>query len=591
MKIHKVFHYSLLFFSFNAMSADFFVKNNQIYVAKECKPGEDIIPLDMAKRYKNALQKLLIKENKEYSYTAFSIGNKNTIHLTSHNLYDSPIISEKYDDSHPEICLAEKTLQDEMPKSNMTSSEHIIDKIYLQELPSSCDANSKILPIELASQYGNDIMHKFSSYGTFNASLSDGYMYAYYDEWYAGIIHKQFYTIHKGQSHYNNFCIRDPEEANYEIGNVEISPSNQSENPFPIYANGLMQYPIIVKFQVHDKEGNIVPKFSDHMTAVDESGKRMNFIRLYVGDKYIPQNEIEIPIDGEHHGSTKKDWSASRVKNKYSQNINTYGSQDASWHEFKYWVSTKDIAATGEGVKICALIGSGEYVIDSCSLDEHVVLNPIPPILYSENDNAIITKYDIYSDSHEDVYVSMINLQLKDSDIYEYEIEAIPYITTEQSLRDFSLIGRWAKRNPSYLVGQTFYWENTFYVLTNNSNDNITTDLNGFNYWKLDGNGGDDMTKTSLNIDTSFAGATFINVKSNNYFIAGFQYLGWNFDPLRTYEQAFTNINYDYVWASPKNISTDIGVVKGRDQFGNPFKVRILNGEEKGFDISVHSID
>ncbi|PSU23140.1 hypothetical protein [Photobacterium kishitanii] len=479
----------------------------------------------------------------------------------------------------------------------MTRSEHIIDKIYLSKLPSSCEANSKILPVELARQYGNDIMHKFSSYGTFNASLSDGNMYAYYDEWYADIVHKQFYVIHEGLSLYYNLCIRDPDEANYKIGNVEILPSNQTENPIPIYANGLMQYPIIINFQVVDKDGDLitVPKFSDHMTAVDESGKRINFIRLYVGGKYIPGNEIEIPIDGEYNKPINKGWSASRVKNKYAQNLNiidTRESKDSSWHEFKYWVSTKDIAATGEGVKICALIGSGKNQVDTCgSLGEYIVLNPKKPILYSEHENAIITEHEIYSDNHESVYANMINLQLKDSEIYDYEIEAIPYITKEQSLSDFSLIGRWAKRNSSYLVAQTFYWENTFYILTNNSKDDITTNLNGFNYWMWDGQGGDDSTKTTLNIDTSFAGATFLNIKSHNYFIGGFQYLGWNFDPLRTYEKPFTNVNYDYVWASPKSVNTEVGSVKGRDQFGNPFKVRIINGEENGFDISLHSIN
>ncbi|PSU23141.1 hypothetical protein [Photobacterium kishitanii] len=111
MKSYKFLLYSLFFFSFNTISAEFFVKNHQIYVAKECKPGDDIISLDVANKYKDSLQKLLIKENEEHSYNAFSIGDKNTIHLISKNIYDSPIITKEHDHSLPEMCLAKKNLK------------------------------------------------------------------------------------------------------------------------------------------------------------------------------------------------------------------------------------------------------------------------------------------------------------------------------------------------------------------------------------------------------------------------------------------------------------------------------------------------
>lgn len=582
-------------FSFGVKSADFSIENHNLYVAKQCKPGDNLLSLVMAKKYNDALQKLLINENETNSYSSFNIGDDNSLHLTSLNIYGVPIIKDKRSDDYPEICTSKRIIKDKLFDNYTKKTNDIVDKIFLSKLPASCETNSKLLPVDLAKEYGDEIMHKFLNNGTFLANLTDKNIYAYYDEWYADIIHKQFYTIHEGVSREYDFCIRDPEEINYTIGNVEISPSNQSGNPIPIYANGLMQYPITVKFQAFDKNGNTVPKFSDHMTAADESGHRMNFIRLYVGGKYMPNSEIEIPIDGEHYESQKQGWKASRKKNKYAQNLDVMNESQADssgWHEFTYWLSTDNIAATGESVKICALISSGKNQVDSCGmLDESISLNPKPPILYSEHENATITKHQIYSDEHEDVYVDMINIQLRDSDIYDYEIEAIPYVKEDQSLNDFSLVARWAERKQSYQVAQTFYWENTLYVLANNSNDDITTDLRGFNYWKWNGIGRDEMTKTILNFDASFAGATFVNVKSHNYFIGGFSYLGWNFDPMRTYERPFINVNEPDVWAVPKSVSIDVGAVKGRDQFGNPFKVRIINNEKNGFDISLHSID
>ena len=143
-----------------------------------------------------------------------------------------------------------------------------------------------------------------------------------------------------------------------------------------------MQFSVKIKVKLVDNNLKpITTPFDDYMSAKDVNGKLINFIRLYEGVLYDPNNGSEIAIDGKAHTSPNKQWAASRTQNEFikrngqysvtagDQSLLTNDEINNGYHLFEFFISTTDLTTSGETGQICARVGNEipEQTWDTCA--------------------------------------------------------------------------------------------------------------------------------------------------------------------------------------------------------------------------------
>ncbi|ELB2794093.1 hypothetical protein QMX34_004757 [Aeromonas hydrophila] len=176
--------------------------------------------------------------------------------------------------------------------------------------------------------------------------------------------------------------------SRYEVRDIRIN--EHSPNGGAIYANGKMQYKVVVRVQIQDSDGKGV-YLGDRGTGGNQARQARDLVTLYLGDKRVDTPGANLAIDGEgDHRSNV--WQASRFDAGYDKLLSAYHldpdvmyeayaedehdsdemdySANDGWNTYTYWVSTTQ--QTGpDPMRICARVGAygqnGEGYYDSCA--------------------------------------------------------------------------------------------------------------------------------------------------------------------------------------------------------------------------------
>ncbi|MFM5219614.1 hypothetical protein ACEUAM_22455 [Aeromonas hydrophila] len=175
----------------------------------------------------------------------------------------------------------------------------------------------------------------------------------------------------------------------YEVRDIRIN--EHSPNGGAIYANGRMQYKVVVRVQIQDSDGNGV-YLGGRGTGTNKAREARDLVTLYLGDKRVDTPYANLKIDGEWDPYSSTVWHASRTDAGYDKTLSAYHldpevmyeahvddehdsdemeyAASDGWNTYTYWVSTTQ--QTGpDPMRICARAGTygqnGEGYYDSCA--------------------------------------------------------------------------------------------------------------------------------------------------------------------------------------------------------------------------------
>ncbi|MDQ1885321.1 hypothetical protein RA180_15125 [Aeromonas salmonicida] len=208
-----------------------------------------------------------------------------------------------------------------------------------------------------------------------------------------------------------------------------------------IYANGRMQYKVVVRAQIVDKLSNEGVSLSDWRTSLNQEGQVSDLVTLYLGDDEVDTPGANLAIDGVGDYASNT-WKASRTDAGYDKSLNVFArdseqidgsivehSQDddtaypasEGWNSYVYWVSTTE--QTGpDPMSICARVGSynsdddddDDGYWDSCEedWDKSAKVKSLPPKRYVTGDYDISTsKININSEDKHNYALTTVALK------------------------------------------------------------------------------------------------------------------------------------------------------------------------------------
>ncbi|MDQ1886677.1 hypothetical protein RA180_22055, partial [Aeromonas salmonicida] len=183
-----------------------------------------------------------------------------------------------------------------------------------------------------------------------------------------------------------------------------------------IYANGRMQYKVVVRTQIVDKVSGRGVSLSDLRTSVNQAGQARDLVTLYLGDYRVDTAGANLLIDGAGDYASSN-WKASRTDAGYDKYLNVFAhyseqidgsivehSQDddaaypasAGWKSYVYWVSGTE--QTGpDPMSICARVGGyssdGNGYWDTCAngRDESAKVRALAPRRFGSGDYRVQT--------------------------------------------------------------------------------------------------------------------------------------------------------------------------------------------------------
>ncbi|HHQ4530948.1 TPA: hypothetical protein ACSP1Y_004805, partial [Aeromonas hydrophila] len=180
--------------------------------------------------------------------------------------------------------------------------------------------------------------------------------------------------------------------SKHEVRDIRVN--EHSPNGGAIYANGRMQYKVVVRVQIQDSNGNGV-YLGDQGTGGNSARQARDLVTLYLGDKRVDTPGANLTIDGTRDASSAASsmvWYASRFDAGYDKTLSAYHldpevmyeahvddehdsdemeyAASDGWNSYTYWVSTSE--QTGpDPMRICARAGAyghnGDGYYDSCA--------------------------------------------------------------------------------------------------------------------------------------------------------------------------------------------------------------------------------
>ncbi|HHQ4530836.1 TPA: hypothetical protein ACSP1Y_004680 [Aeromonas hydrophila] len=171
----------------------------------------------------------------------------------------------------------------------------------------------------------------------------------------------------------------------------DIRINEDSLNAQAIYANGRMQYKVVVRVQIQDSNGNGV-YFGEQGTGGNSARQARDLVTLYLGEKRVDTPGANLAIDGARDAYSSAVWQASRFDAGYDKILSAYHldpgvmyeahvddehdsdemeyAASDGWNSYTYWVSTTE--QTGpDPMRICARAGAygqnGDKYYDSCA--------------------------------------------------------------------------------------------------------------------------------------------------------------------------------------------------------------------------------
>ncbi|HHQ4530952.1 TPA: hypothetical protein ACSP1Y_004809, partial [Aeromonas hydrophila] len=177
--------------------------------------------------------------------------------------------------------------------------------------------------------------------------------------------------------------------SKHEVRDIRIN--EHSPNGGAIYANGRMQYKVVVRVQIQDSNGNGV-YLGDQGTGGNSTSYGRDLVTLYLGDKRVDTSGANLAIDGARDAHSSAVWHASRTDAGYDKTLSAYHldpevmyeahvddehdsdemeyAASDGWNSYTYWVSTSE--QTGpDPMRICARAGAygqnGDGYYDSCA--------------------------------------------------------------------------------------------------------------------------------------------------------------------------------------------------------------------------------
>ncbi|MDQ1886657.1 hypothetical protein RA180_21950 [Aeromonas salmonicida] len=208
-----------------------------------------------------------------------------------------------------------------------------------------------------------------------------------------------------------NWPVFTLDPAQHEVRDVRVNQYSAGNGA--IYANGRMQYQVVVRAQIVDRAGKGVD-FSDRGTGLNRAGQLRDLVTLYRGHQGVDRSGANLAIDkvGDFASTS---WTASRTDAGYDKYLNVfehYSEQidgtivehaqddDAAypasdgWNTYAYWVSSTEQTGA-DPMRICARVGSygsaGEGYYDSCAngRDESAKVRALPPRRFNSSDYKV----------------------------------------------------------------------------------------------------------------------------------------------------------------------------------------------------------
>lgn len=157
-----------------------------------------------------------------------------------------------------------------------------------------------------------------------------------------------------------------------------------------IYANGRMQYKVVVRAQIVDKASGKGVDFSDRGTGRNQADQVRDLVTLYIAGRPVDTPGRNLKIDNVGDDNASITWTASRIETDYEKSIaslgrhseqidgtvvghdqeddNAYPASDG-WQSYVYWLSSTKATTNNTPLQFCARIGSYGGYLDSCGGD------------------------------------------------------------------------------------------------------------------------------------------------------------------------------------------------------------------------------